>query len=64
MSNLLHLFSEVCGEVADYLRGKQRREEQQTVLGESEFEKEGPGFAWAIILGLIGLMVAGGIYFL
>lgn len=62
MGNLLTILSEICSEIADRLRAKDPKEGQRSVLGESEFEKEDPGFAWVVILGLFGLSVVGGIY--
>ena len=42
-----------------FLRGKQRELDESSTIGQSEFEKEGPGLPWALIIGgvLLALVV-------
>ena len=34
-----------------HLSGKQRDLDENSTIGQSEFEKEGPGLLWALIIG-------------
>ena len=34
-----------------HLVGKQRELDESSTIGQSEFEKEGPGLLWALIIG-------------
>lgn len=56
MGHLLSVFVEGFLDFWCFLRGKQRELEESSTIGQSEFEKEGPGFLWAAIIG-IGLVV-------
>ncbi len=57
MSHLLSVIVEGALDIWCLLRGKQRDLDESSVVGQSEFEKEGPGLWWALIIGG-GLLMA------
>ena len=59
MSHLLSVIVEGFLNIWCFLLGKQRELDESSVVGQSEFEKEGPGLLWAIIIGggLLALIV-------
>ena len=50
MGHLLSVIVEGFLDIWCCLRGKQRDLNEGSVIGQSEFEKEGPGFLWAAII--------------
>ncbi len=51
MNHLLSVISDGVLDIWCFLRGKQRELDESSVLGQSEFEKEGLGLLWVVIIG-------------
>ncbi len=59
MGHLLSVIVEGFLNIWYHLLGKQRELDESSTVGQSEFEKEGPGLLWALIIGggLLALVV-------
>ena len=59
MSTILSVLAEGLLDIWCFLLRKQRDVDESSTIGQTEFEKEGPGILWALIIGggfLVGVL--------